>query len=69
LLFIGPSGFDSPDLAPLLVLCELLQAMEGLFWKLIRGQGLAYSTSLRVNVEYGNLSLYKIIFFFYTFFC
>ncbi|RIA89814.1 Metalloenzyme, LuxS/M16 peptidase-like protein [Glomus cerebriforme] len=51
----GPSRFDSPDLAPLLVLCELLQAMEGLFWKLIRGQGLAYSTHLRVNIENGHI--------------
>ncbi|PKK78220.1 hypothetical protein RhiirC2_730303 [Rhizophagus irregularis] len=57
----GPSSFDSPDLASLLVLCELLQATEGLFWKLIRGQGLAYSTNLKVDVEYGHIyfDIYK----------
>ncbi|GES88292.1 metalloenzyme, LuxS/M16 peptidase-like protein [Rhizophagus clarus] len=57
----GPLGFDSPDLASLLVLFELLQAMEGLFWKLIRGQGLAYGTYLRVNAEYGHIyfDIYK----------
>ncbi|CAG8800331.1 15907_t:CDS:2, partial [Gigaspora rosea] len=26
----GPTTFDSPDLAPLLVLCELLNIMEGI---------------------------------------
>ncbi|RIB09463.1 Metalloenzyme, LuxS/M16 peptidase-like protein [Gigaspora rosea] len=49
----GPTTFDSPDLAPLLVLCELLNIMEGIFWRVIRGQGLAYSAWLKVNVETG----------------
>jgi len=53
----GPLGFNSPDLAPLLVLCELLQTMEGLFWKLIRGQGLAYGTNLTVDEENGQICL------------
>ncbi|CAG8436117.1 11827_t:CDS:10 [Scutellospora calospora] len=49
----GPTTFDSPDLAPLLVLCELLHTMEGVFWRAIRGQGLAYSTWLTVGAESG----------------
>ncbi|CAG8540342.1 29_t:CDS:10, partial [Dentiscutata heterogama] len=52
----GPTTFDSPDLAPLLVLCELLHTMEGVFWKAIRGQGLAYSVWLKVSVESGHIS-------------
>ncbi|KAG1416659.1 hypothetical protein G6F58_005871 [Rhizopus delemar] len=51
----GPSKFDDPDIAPTLVLMELLDAMEGIFWKLIRGKGLAYSTRLRESVESGLL--------------
>ncbi|KAH8556354.1 Metalloenzyme, LuxS/M16 peptidase-like protein [Umbelopsis sp. PMI_123] len=47
----GPVSFESPDIAPLLVLNEVLETMEGIFWKLIRGQGLAYSCSLRADVE------------------
>lgn len=53
LIIIGPSSFDSPDIAPLRVLCEMLHTMEGVFWKLIRGQGLAYGTSLSVDIENG----------------
>ncbi|CAG8713079.1 25810_t:CDS:10 [Gigaspora margarita] len=57
----GPNTFDSPDLAPLLVLCELLHIMEGVFWRVIRGQGLAYSVWLKVTVETGiiQFSTYK----------
>lgn len=51
----GPTQFDDPDIAPTLVLMELLDAMEGIFWKLIRGKGLAYSTRLRESVESGLL--------------
>ncbi|CAJ0769810.1 1196_t:CDS:2, partial [Entrophospora sp. SA101] len=47
----GPDTFDSPDYPPLLVLCEILQTMEGIFWKLIRGQGLAYGTRLKIDPE------------------
>ena len=53
LTIIGPSSFDSPDIAPLRVLCEMLHTMEGLFWKFIRGQGLAYGTNLSVDIENG----------------
>jgi len=52
----GPDAFDSPDYPPLLVLCEILQTMEGIFWKLIRGQGLAYSTRLKIDLESGLIS-------------
>ncbi|KAI9030874.1 Metalloenzyme, LuxS/M16 peptidase-like protein [Phycomyces nitens] len=57
----GPSKFDDPDIAPLLVMIELLDTMEGIFWKLIRGQGLAYSCFLDAGVEAGEISftIYK----------
>ncbi|KAI8341775.1 Metalloenzyme, LuxS/M16 peptidase-like protein [Chlamydoabsidia padenii] len=51
-----PNRFDDPDIAPLLVLIELLNTMEGYFWKLIRGQGLAYSCFLDANAEAGLLT-------------
>jgi Zn-dependent M16 (insulinase) family peptidase len=35
---------------------ELLDTMEGYFWKLIRGQGLAYSCFLDANAEAGLLT-------------
>ncbi|KAG2182380.1 hypothetical protein INT43_007310, partial [Umbelopsis isabellina] len=47
----GPESYTSADIAPLLVLNEVLETMEGIFWKLIRGQGLAYSCTLRADVE------------------
>lgn len=50
---IGPTRFDDPDIAPLLVMIEMLDTMEGIFWKLIRGQGLAYSCFLDANIENG----------------
>ncbi|KAI9309061.1 Metalloenzyme, LuxS/M16 peptidase-like protein [Cunninghamella echinulata] len=51
-----PNRFDDPDIAPLLVMIELIDAMEGYFWKLIRGQGLAYSSFLDANTEAGLLT-------------
>ncbi|ORZ20228.1 Metalloenzyme, LuxS/M16 peptidase-like protein [Absidia repens] len=51
-----PHRFDDPDIAPLLVMIELLDTMEGYFWKLIRGQGLAYSCFLDANAEAGLLT-------------
>lgn len=35
---------------------ELLDTMEGIFWKFIRGQGLAYSCFLSTDVESGLIS-------------
>ncbi|KAK4519276.1 uncharacterized protein ATC70_009508 [Mucor velutinosus] len=57
----GPDRFDDPDIAPLLVMIELLDTMEGIFWKLIRGQGLAYSCFLDANIESGliNFTIYR----------
>ncbi|KAI8973781.1 Metalloenzyme, LuxS/M16 peptidase-like protein [Mycotypha africana] len=57
----GPSKFDDPDIPPLLVMIELLDTMEGIFWKLIRGRGLAYSCFLDANIESGliNFTIYR----------
>ncbi|CAE8685746.1 unnamed protein product [Polarella glacialis] len=43
----------SPDLAPLAVALEYLTALEGPFWRKIRGAGFAYSYSLSHNLELG----------------
>lgn len=47
----GPKNFEDPDIPALLVMAELLDTMEGIFWKFIRGQGLAYSCFLSTDVE------------------
>ncbi|CDS09692.1 hypothetical protein LRAMOSA02369 [Lichtheimia ramosa] len=52
----GPSNFGDPDIPALLVMSELLDTMEGIFWKFIRGQGLAYSCFLSTDVESGLIS-------------
>ena len=52
----GPDTFDHPDLPILMVLDEYLTTMEGLFWKQVRGNGLAYSVSLNINVEAGTIT-------------
>lgn len=49
----GPSAFDDPDIPALMVLNEYLTTMEGLFWKQVRGNGLAYGASLRFSPESG----------------
>ncbi|CAO3593296.1 unnamed protein product [Absidia cylindrospora] len=54
----GPSDFGSPDIAPLMVLIEMLHTVEGIFWKLIRGKGLAYQCYILENIEAGTLSLW-----------
>ncbi|CAI2171216.1 5030_t:CDS:10 [Funneliformis geosporum] len=51
----GPLSFDSPDLVPLLVLCEFLDITEGLLWISVRGQGLAYGTWFNVDIESGHV--------------
>jgi Zn-dependent M16 (insulinase) family peptidase len=43
------------DVAPILVASELLQALEGPFWREIRGAGLAYGSHMRLKVEEGLL--------------
>lgn len=57
----GPTEFGDPDVAPILVMIEILDTMEGILWKLIRGQGLAYSTYLESNIESGliNFTVYQ----------
>ncbi|KAI8137402.1 Metalloenzyme, LuxS/M16 peptidase-like protein [Fennellomyces sp. T-0311] len=52
----GPSSFEDPDVPALLVMAELLDTMEGIFWKFIRGQGLAYSCFLSTDVEEAHIS-------------
>ncbi|KAF7726657.1 hypothetical protein EC973_008530 [Apophysomyces ossiformis] len=52
----GPNRFDDPDIGPLLVMIEILDTMEGIFWKFIRGQGLAYSCYLEADVEAGMIN-------------
>jgi Zn-dependent M16 (insulinase) family peptidase len=57
----GPTEFSDPDIAPILVMIEILDTMEGILWKLIRGQGLAYSCYLESNIESGliNFTIYQ----------
>lgn len=52
----GPSAFGDPDIPALLVMAELLDMMEGIFWKHIRGQGLAYSCFLSMDVEASHMT-------------
>ena len=47
--------FDHPDVAPLMVMIEYMAATEGPLWRSIRGQGLAYGFSLRLNIEEGTM--------------
>ncbi len=49
----GPDTFNHPDLPALRVLNEYLTTMEGLFWKQVRGNGLAYGANLRLTLEAG----------------
>ncbi|KAF9175181.1 hypothetical protein BGX20_007750 [Mortierella sp. AD010] len=49
----GPTEFLDPDYAPLLVLSECLDTLEGPFWKQLRGSGAVYGANLRVDVETG----------------
>mmetsp|Transcript_7633 Transcript_7633/g.28614 ORF Transcript_7633/g.28614 Transcript_7633/m.28614 type:complete len:1066 (-) Transcript_7633:1378-4575(-) len=58
------AGLDdhlSPDRAPLLVMMELLTALEGPLWTNIRGKGLAYGYGIRCNITSGmiHFSLYR----------
>ncbi|MBW0485783.1 hypothetical protein O181_025498 [Austropuccinia psidii MF-1] len=53
----GPQGLDHPDYAALSVAISVLNAMEGYLWKGIRGSGLAYGTSISLQLETGHVSL------------
>ncbi|KAI8335048.1 Metalloenzyme, LuxS/M16 peptidase-like protein [Chlamydoabsidia padenii] len=54
----GPSDFGSLDIPPLMVLIEMLHTVEGIFWKQVRGKGLAYQCWIMENIEAGTLSLW-----------
>ncbi|CAO3700145.1 unnamed protein product [Rhizopus microsporus] len=56
----GPTDFDSPDIPPLMVLIEMLHAMEGVYTRLVRGLGLAYRCMLSSKTEAGLISLHII---------
>jgi len=51
----GITDFDNKMRAPLLVLIEYFTALEGPFWKQIRGKGLSYNYSIHQNIEEGLL--------------
>lgn len=46
-------AFDSDDVPALWVLCQLLDAMEGPFWKGIRGAGFSYGFNIDFSCETG----------------
>jgi Zn-dependent M16 (insulinase) family peptidase len=46
-------AFDSDDVPALWVACQLLDAMEGPFWKGIRGAGFSYGFGIDFNCESG----------------
>lgn len=49
----GPNTYDHPDLPALMVARTVLNALEGLLWKSIRGAGLAYGANIVSDVERG----------------
>jgi Zn-dependent M16 (insulinase) family peptidase len=56
-----PTNYDNPDIYKIALATEFLIAVEGPFWRGIRGTGLAYGASIRRNVETGLLtfSIYR----------
>ena len=50
-------SYEHPDLPALITIIAYLNSMEGLFWKLIRGDGLAYDGSLSLDLDLGKYSL------------
>jgi len=46
----------SPELAPLMVALEYITALEGPFWRKIRGKGYSYGYSLTHNLDQGSLT-------------
>uniref|UniRef100_A0A060T0I3 ARAD1C08228p n=1 Tax=Blastobotrys adeninivorans TaxID=409370 RepID=A0A060T0I3_BLAAD len=57
----GPSDYRDPDIPALAVCLEYLQAVEGPFWRAIRGTGLAYGANIERIPEQGHLmfSIYR----------
>ncbi len=51
----GPTDYTDEDLPALRLAASYLQAVEGPFWKGIRGAGLAYGANARQSVELGQI--------------
>ncbi|KAK9484331.1 Metalloenzyme, LuxS/M16 peptidase-like protein [Lipomyces starkeyi] len=54
LLTNGPTDFKHPDIPALAVAAAYLEAVEGPFWRGIRGNGLAYGAGVVRSIEGGN---------------
>ncbi|KAI8993250.1 Metalloenzyme, LuxS/M16 peptidase-like protein [Pilobolus umbonatus] len=54
----GPQDYDSEEIPSLLVLFELLHAMEGIYTRMVRGLGLAYKCWLTHLTEAGLITLF-----------
>lgn len=57
----GLPDYDHPDNAALVVVLAILNALESVLWRYIRGAGLAYGASIRSDIEAAQLhfSLYR----------
>ncbi|KAK9465180.1 Metalloenzyme, LuxS/M16 peptidase-like protein [Lipomyces arxii] len=55
LLTNGPTDFKHPDIPALAVAVSYLEAVEGPFWRGIRGNGLAYGAGVLRSIEVGNI--------------
>ncbi|KAF8821174.1 peptidase M16 inactive domain-containing protein [Cardiosporidium cionae] len=53
----GPKGYDHLDLPPLMILCNLFTMLEGPFYRLIRGGGMAYGFDLSHQPATGDILL------------
>ncbi|ODQ78123.1 hypothetical protein BABINDRAFT_93187 [Babjeviella inositovora NRRL Y-12698] len=50
-----PTDYLHPDMPKIALVSEYLQAVEGPFWRGIRGTGLAYGANIHRDLEFGNL--------------
>lgn len=57
----GLPDYDHPDNAALVVVLAILNALESVLWRYIRGAGLAYGASIRSDIEISQIhfSLYR----------
>ncbi|KAK7205681.1 Metalloenzyme, LuxS/M16 peptidase-like protein [Myxozyma melibiosi] len=51
----GPTAFDDADVHAIAVACSYLEAVEGPFWRGIRGDGLAYGAGMLRSIESGRI--------------
>ncbi|CAO1637041.1 unnamed protein product [Jaminaea pallidilutea] len=60
-LGLQPPNYSHPDNPALVVAIAILNALESVLWRYIRGAGLAYGASLRSDIETGQIhfSLYR----------